>query len=229
MKYTKKFALVLALLTAAFLMVSCTAPAAAPVESQPTIAVAALKAEIASTVIAEITQQAPAQPEAPAEEQPVVEQPTQTPWVITATPDPAQEETMGVVAVLPTATKKPATSGGAVWPTVTPTYYTDVARCANLQPASYSVVSPGYDFDTVWTIENTGHRQWNTSFYYKMRRFDGTEFGPVYVGALTVGDTFNAVLDTTAPHTPGNYVNTLYLVNDDGVTFFTSAFVFTVK
>ncbi len=219
--------LILGILLALTVLAGCT-PAAAPAEAQPTLDIAALKAEIASTVIAEITLQAPAQDAAPAEQPDVVE-PTRTPWVITATADPAQQETVQVVVpVLATATKKPV-SGGAVWPTITPTYYTDVARCSNLQPASYSVFSPGYDFDTVWTVENTGHRQWNASFYYKLRRFDGTEFGPVYVGALTVGDTFTAVMDTVAPNTPGNYVNTLYLVNDDGVTFFTSAFVFTVK
>jgi hypothetical protein len=62
-----------------------------------------------------------------------------------------------------------------------------------------------------------------------MRRFDGTEFGPVFVGALKVGETFTAIMDTVAPATPGNYTNTLYLTNDDGVNFFTSVFVFTVK
>jgi len=220
----KTSTLILGILLATALLAGCTFAAPAPAESQPTLDVAALKAEIASTVIAEITQQAPAEPAAT-----IVDKPTQTPWVITATADPAQQETVQVtVPLLATATKKPA-SGGAVWPTITPTYYTDVARTSNLQPASYSVFSPGYDFDTVWTIENTGHRQWNGSFYYKLRRFDGTEFGPVYVGALTVGDTFTAVMDTVAPNTPGNYTNTLYLTNDDGVNFFTSVFVFTVK
>ena len=220
----KTSTLILGILLATALLAGCTFAAPAPAESQPTLDVAALKAEIASTVIAEITQQAPAEPAAT-----IVDKPTQTPWVITATADPAQQETVQVtVPLLATATKKPA-SGAAVWPTITPTYYTDVARTSNLQPASYSVFSPGYDFDTVWTIENTGHRQWNGSFYYKLRRFDGTEFGPVYVGALTVGDTFTAVMDTVAPNTPGNYTNTLYLTNDDGVNFFTSVFVFTVK
>ena len=226
MKIKKNLKLVSGILLIAAVLAGCT-PTAAPVpaEAQPTLDVAALKAEIASTVIAEITQQAPEEPAA----QPAVDEPTQTPWVITATADPAQQATVAVVVpVVPTATKKPV-SGGAVWPTITPTYYTDVARTSNLQPASYSVFSPGYDFDTVWTIENTGHRQWNASFYYKLRRYDGTEFGPVFVGALNVGDTFNAVMDTVAPNTPGNYTNTLYLINDDGVTFFTSAFIFTVK
>ena len=226
MAKTKNTILILGILLIVTLLAGCT-PAAAP--AQPTLDIAALKAEIASTVIAEITQQAPEQPEAPTE-QPAVDEHTQTPWVITATPDPAQQETVQVaVPVLATATKKPATSGGAAWPTITPTYYTDVARCSNLTPASYSVFSPGYDFDTVWTVENTGHRQWNGNFYYKLRRFDGTEIGPVFVGSLNVGDTFSAVMDTVAPLNPGNYINTLYLVNDDGVTFFTSAFVFTVK
>lgn len=220
----KTSTLILGILLATALLAGCTSAAPAPAESQPTLDIVALKAEIASTVIAGITQQAPAQPAAT-----IVDKPTQTPWVITATADPAQQQTVQVVVpVLATATKKPA-SGGAVWPTITPTYYTDVARTSNLQPASYSVFTPGYDFDTIWTIENTGHRQWNTSFYYKLRRFDGTEFGPVYVGALTVGDTFTAVMDTVAPNTPGNYTNTLYLTNDDGVNFFTSVFVFTVK
>ena len=220
----KTSTLILGILLATALLAGCTSAAPAPAESQPTLDIVALKAEIASTVIAGITQQAPAQPAAT-----IVDKPTQTPWVITATADPAQQETVQVVVpVLATATKKPA-SGGAVWPTITPTYYTDVARTSNLQPTSYSVFSPGYDFDTVWTIENTGHRQWNTSFYYKLRRFDGTEFGPIHIGALTVGDTFTAVMDTVAPNTPGNYTNTLYLTNDDGVNFFTSVFVFTVK
>lgn len=229
MTKTNKITLVLGVLLAVTLLAGCTPAAPAPAETQPTLDIAAIKAEIASTVIAEITLQAPEQPAAPAE-QPAVDEPTQTPWVITATADPAQQSTVKVVVpVVPTATKKPVTSGGAVWPTITPTYYTDVARTSNLQPASYSVFSPGYDFDTVWTIENTGHRQWNTNFYYKLRRFDGTEFGPVFVSALTVGDTFTAVMDTVAPSTPGNYTNTLYLTNDDGVNFFTSVFVFTVK
>ena len=52
---------------------------------------------------------------------PAVDQPTQTPWVITATTDPAQQANVAVVVpVMPTATKKPATSGGAVWPTIHP-------------------------------------------------------------------------------------------------------------
>jgi hypothetical protein len=226
---TRKIAWALGLLLALTVIAGCTpAPAAQPAEVQPTLDVAALKAEIASTVIAEITQQAPQQAEAPAE-QPVEPQSTQTPWVVTATVDAAQPTVQVVVPAVPTATRKPAASGGQAYPTITPTYYTDVARLRSQEPASYSVFTPGYDFDTKWTIENTGHRQWNTSFYYKIRRFDGTEFGPFYLPALTVGDTFTAILDTVAPSTPGNYTNTIWVVNDDGVSFFSTSFIFTVK
>lgn len=221
----KNITLGLGILLALTVLAGCTPGAVTDTnEAQPTLDIAALKAEIASTVIAEITQQAPEQPAA------AVEQPTQTPWVITATVDPAQQQTAQVVIpVLPTATKKPASSGGVALPTITPTYYTDVARVSTQSPASYSVFSPGYDFDTSWTIENTGHRQWNTQFYYKIKRFDGTEFGPFFLSALNVGDTFTALVDTVAPSTPGNYVNTLWIVNDDGVSFFSTSFIFTVK
>ena len=94
----KSTTLILGILLTAALLAGCTpdTASAVPVESQPTLDIAALKAEIASTVIAEITQQAPAESAAPAV-LPAVDEPTRTPWVITATADPAQQATVAIV------------------------------------------------------------------------------------------------------------------------------------
>lgn len=224
-KMQKKISWAAGMLLLLSMIAGCT-PAQQAAEAQATLDLAALKAEIASTVMAELTVQAPQAITAPAE-LPAAEQPTQTPWVITATTDPTQAV---VLSLLPTATatRKPV-SGGAAWPTITPTYYTDAAKLSSMSPASYTVFTPAYDFDTKWTIQNTGHRQWNTKFYYKFKRFDGAEFGPYFLPALEVRDTFTAILDTIAPSEPGNYYNTIYVINDDGVTFFSNTFIFTVK
>lgn len=224
-KMLKKISWAASLLLLLSMIAGCT-PAGQQVEAQATLDLAALKAEIASTVISELTMQAPQDTATPVQP-PVEEQPTQTPWVITATTDPTQAV---VLSLLPTATptRKPV-SGSGSWPTITPTYYTDAAKLSSMSPASYTVFTPGYDFDTKWTIQNTGHRQWNTKFYYKIKRFDGAEFGPYFLSALEVRDTFTAILDTVAPHAPGNYYNTIYVINDDGVTFFSNTFIFTVK
>lgn len=222
---TNKIALAAGLILALTLMAGCVTapPAVAPTpDTPPTLDLAALKQEIASTVIAEITRQAPPT----ATEVPAGMQPTYTPWVITATANPAQTQPTLVMPVVPSATRKP---GGGTYPTITPTYYTDAARLSSQKPPSYSVFVPGYDFDASWTVENTGHRQWTTEFYYILKSHDGTESGPHYLPALKVGETFTAVMDVTAPTTPGNYTNTLRVINNDGVTFFSSAFIFTVK
>jgi len=214
--FQKKLALpVLILMTIS--LVSCAAPGApaATAEPQPTVDMPALQTEVAATVIADITQQALAQPAADQVE------PTSTqPAVATATEAPTPT-TIATLAPLPTATKR-VVSGGVPAPTKTPASYTDQAVLVSNRPADYSYFKGGEAFDGVFTIKNVGRRDWNNRFYVTGTDFQGNKVGPILLSGAAVGDTVEIIVDLTAPsYVEGGknfHTATFNLYNDDGVS-----------
>ena len=131
-----------------------TAPAA---PAEPTIDVAALRAEIVSTVVAQITTDAPkaTQTTAPTATQPVkptVSLPTITQPVLT------------IKAPLSTFTVAAQTVNYPPW---TPTPYTDRATLSLQSLADGITLTRGQDFDVKWVIKNQGVRNWNNEFYVR--------------------------------------------------------------
>ncbi|NMC54902.1 MAG: hypothetical protein GYA48_14845 [Chloroflexi bacterium] len=227
--FQKKLALpVLLLMTLS--LVSCAAPAApaATAEPQPTVDMPALQTEVAATVIADITQQALAQPAADQVE------PTATqPAVATATEAPTPTA-IATLAPLPTATKRVVSSGGgAPAPTWTPASSTDQAVLVSNRPADYSYFQGGEAFDGVFTIKNVGRRDWNNRFYVTGTDFQGNKVGPILLSGAAVGDTVEIIVDLTAPdYVEGGknfHTATFNLYNDDGVSILSFYLIINVE
>lgn len=183
-----------------------TAPTAAPTQD-----LAPVMTMAAQTVIAKITEDALANPTA-----------TALPPTATEAATPTAAPTL---TLAPTVTSTPVKSGGGgggniIYPTSTSSY-TDSALIVKTEPTDGSVFAPGYDFDVIWTVKNTGKRDWTSEFYYKF--IDGNwepESKEIrYTGALDTGDTVKLVVDFQAPQTAGRYTSNWGIVNDDGVVF----------
>ena len=110
------------------------------------------RTEVASTVIAQLTEEAPK-----------VQKPSDTP-VSTSTPKITASPTLTFAPTntvpIPTATLK------IVYPTYTSIPYTDSAILVSQSPADGVSFGPNTDFDIRWTIQNTGRRAWTPEFYY---------------------------------------------------------------
>jgi hypothetical protein len=189
---------------------------------QPTIDVAAIKQEIYSTLVAQLTADAPkASPTIAATAtqaiSPTVEIPTLTKQI--------------ELTVAPASTfTAPASGVSTRYPTWTVTPYTDRASLSFQNPADGPVMARGQAFDVKWVIKNIGARDWNNEFYIryisgvKSSTFETYMLSPVHKGGETT-----ILADFIAPQKPGNYVTQWGLVNDDSVTFFRFNFVFSVK
>lgn len=200
------------ILLAVLLTAGCTTatPVVVPT-AVPTQDLAPVMTQAAQTVIARITADALANPTATALPPTATEAPTAT-----AAP---------TLTVAPTATSTPVKStggggGNIIRPTSTSSY-TDSAQIVSTVPADGTYFDPGYDFDVIWTVKNTGKRDWTSDFYFKF--IDGNwepESKEVrYTGAVDQGNTVELVVDYKAPLTPGRYTSNWGIVNDDGVTF----------
>jgi len=191
----------------------------AAVKAEPTIDMVALRAEIVSTVVAQITADAPKATltTTPTATQPVKQTaslPTVTQQVITLAP-------------LSTFTAPVITTR---YPTWTATPYTDRATLSLQSLADGTTLTRGQDFDVKWVIKNQGVRNWNDQFY--IRYISGikcTHFDRVMLSPVNKGGETTFVGDFIAPSNPGFYVTQWGLVNDDGVTFFRFNFTFNVK
>lgn len=200
------------ILLAVLLTAGCTTATPAVPTAVPTQDLAPMMTQVAQTVIAQITAEALANPTATA----VPPTPTEVP---TATAAPT-------LTLAPTATSTPVKSSGGggggniVYPTSTSSY-TDSAQIVSTVPTDGSYFAPGYDFDVIWTVKNTGKRDWTNEFYFKF--LDGNwepESKEIrYTGAVDQGDTVKLVIDYKAPLNPGRYTSNWGIVNDDGVTF----------
>lgn len=208
----------LILLVLILLVTGCSPAPAAKVE--PTIDMAALRAEIVGTIVAQITADAPkATPT-------VASSPTQ-PVLPTATVPPTLAKSALTLAPLSTFTAAAVTTR---YPTWTPTPYTDRATLSYQSLADGYILAPGQDFDVKWTIKNQGARNWNDEFYFRYISGEKAQnFNHVMLSKVNKGDEATLVADFIAPTDPGRYVTQWGLVNDDGVTFFSFYFTFYVK
>lgn len=226
-----KIAGLIALLLLAFSLAGCNTPTPAPEPILPTPDLDQVRTQSAQTVVAEITKDALINPS-----------PTAAPVEPSATvlPTMAVPAAPAVSSVTPlpvfTATKLPASGGGGgsvFIPSKTP--YTDLAQWISQSPKDGSVFTRGSDFDLIWTIKNTGLRDWNTAFYLrylsgvKAKNQAGEEYTLVYLPAVERNGTVDIRVDMVAPLNPGSYNTTWQLVNDDGVVILTPNLVFTVQ
>ncbi len=179
------------LLAAAFLLAAC-APAPAP-SVQATPDLGQIATAVAATIMAGQTATAAAQP-SPTPTL-MVEPPTATPIIPTATP-----------FVIVTATSSGNGGGGGGGTTTKPAYACDVIH---QRPFDNSTFHPGDDFDLKWTIVNTGTATWpaGTDFKYLS--------GPHMVGQtflelpeMKPGAQYSVVWDGNAPDAKGFQVMT---------------------
>jgi predicted small lipoprotein YifL len=193
----------------------------APVE--PTVDLSVVKTDAVSTVMAQMTADAP---KVTATSQP----PSPTAVINTATLPVLA--TAAPAVILPTATKTRiiySGGGGAVAPTVNT--YIDQAVLVSQKPTDSTVMAPGYGFDAAWTIKNTGRRDWTNEFYFKYLSGDipGRASDIVMIDGLDKGDKVTLTVDMVAPQAPGVYRSEWGIVNDDAVTFFHFYVVIVVK
>lgn len=200
---------------------ACTALPSQPT-SAPTPDLDLVRTEAAQTVVAKITFAAALNPSATSTAMPAN---TSTPTV------QATASSATVLPTLaPTATRR-VSSGGAVYPTITKTPYTDQAQLVSQNPADYVVLSPNQDFDARWTIKNVGQRTWNTQFYYAYVSGEKGSAGTFYYipHAVPVGGEVELIVDMVAPSQPGTYTTNWRLINDDAVGFFSFYLTFVVR
>lgn len=211
MKQLKRISQAALLLVMTVSLGACGSPAVTETP-QPTTDLSVVKTDAVSTVIAQLTAEAPK----------VV--PTSAPTSTTASVFTATLPVLATSApvVLPTATKTKIvySSGGAVAPTVNT--YVDQGKLTFQNPKDGTVLSPGVDFDAVWKIVNTGRRDWDDTFYFKYVSGTpkGLNFDKGMLPATKKGDEVTVTVDMNAPTEPGTYTSQWTLVNDDAVSFF---------
>jgi len=210
------------LLVLAF-MAGCTAPMAATTAAQPTADLDAVRTEAAGTVVAKITYAAALNPSStPA--------PTNTTVPTVVPPTATQVAAVMVNTSAPSVTPtKNVVSGGSVWvPTKTP--YTDAATLISQSPKDGKSFSQGADFDIIWTLKNTGFRDWNSSFYLRyLKGVEGSDSKSYLLPVLKQTEEGSVRVDMVAPSEPGSYSTTWQLINDDGTAFYTVNLVFSVQ
>lgn len=156
-----------------------------------------------------------------------------------------QGETSGDVVFVETSTPMPTSTGFTlptftptltftitpVPPTVTPTRTHDQAQWIKQSPVDGTVLSPGEDFDMVWTIKNIGTNPWSDRYGYAYARGANIHKQDSYRINRVVGidETVDIRVDMVAPNEPGGYSTVWRLVNDTGQSFYTFTFIFTVR
>lgn len=204
-----------------FTITGCNAPVTP--QPAPTVDIAAIKQEIYTTLVAQLTADAPKATNTAVATATLVDTPTMVPTVPTLT-----APVMATTVPLSTFTAEPA--GHTIYPTWTKTPYTDRVTLSMQNPADGTVMAPGQDFDVKWTFRNSGFRKWTNEFYItyvsgiKSRTFETLMLPP-----LSVGEETTVVADFHAPTAPGMYVSYWRIYNDDKVVIFKPNFVFYVK
>lgn len=146
--------------------------------------------------------------------------------VATSTPQPtATSFTLPTFTPTLTFTKTP------VPPTVTPTRTHDQALWIKQSPVDGTILSPGQDFDMVWTIKNIGVNTWTANYSYAYARGVSIHKQDRYKLNRTVGidETIDLMVDMVAPSEPGGYTTVWRLINETEKAFYTFTFVFTVR
>jgi hypothetical protein len=162
---------------------------------------------------------------------PVVQAPETVPLdnsglVATSTPMPT-----ATGFTLPTFTPTLTFTITPIPPTATPTRTHDQAVWIQQSPSDGSVLSPGQDFDMVWTIKNIGTNPWPANYGYNYARGEKIHKQGSYKLNRVVGidESIDIVVDMLAPSDPGGYSTVWRLVNESGEAFYTFTFVFSVR
>jgi hypothetical protein len=115
--------------------------------------------------------------------------------------------------------------------TMTYTPGTDQAQELSQSPADGAALSPGADFDLRWEIKNIGTNDWSSDYdYYYKSGVEGSGADTYdFPSAVNDGDKVTIIIDMVAPSSSGSYSTTWALRNDDGETFKTLTFTFSVK
>ncbi len=150
---------ILLLLICASLMglTACNAPVTpAPA---PTVDVDAIKQEIYTTLVAQLTADAP-KPTPTAVD-------TATPTGIATTEIPTMTKSVEFTVAPASTFTAPASGSVTRYPTWTVTPYTDRASLSFQNPADGLVMARGQAFDVKWVIKNIGARDWTNEFYVR--------------------------------------------------------------
>ncbi|NMB55956.1 MAG: hypothetical protein GYA15_14780 [Leptolinea sp.] len=212
----------LTLLTAVCLFSASGCNAPVTPQPAPTVDVPALKQEIYSTLVAQLTADAPKATATPA--------PTATAEA-TATPLTLPTLTQAVAGAV-TSTPQSTFTAAAVtrYPTWTKTPYTDSVVLAFQSPGDGTVMAPGQDFDVKWTFRNNGKRKWTNEFFVTYYGgYKSNSLTTMMLPAIGYGEEYTFIADFTAPTAPGNYVSYWRMYNDDKVVIFKFNFAFSVK
>lgn len=106
--------------------------------------------------------------------------------------------------VISTPTTKPASGGGK--PPAKAAYSCDVIR---VRPAAYTEINRGQEFDIKMTVINNGTATWYQGYDFKYA--GGTVMTTtthIELPAMAPGDTYEMVLDATAPTAYGDHTMT---------------------
>jgi hypothetical protein len=176
------------------------APTAAPtVDQQATVA--AIGTQVAGTVIAGLTQNAPSATPVP---------PTATPVPATSTPaasaTPAASNTPIPPTARPTATYVPWTAT----PSLTATLSTYNCTITDVSPAATATQKAGTDFDGKWVVKNSGSQPWDHTSV-DIKYLSGTKFQVAGEDLLDMksdvasGASYTVIVDMVAPADAGTY------------------------
>jgi len=219
MNKTYQIIVKITLLVTILLLAGCTAQPVIVATQNPTPNLDQVRTEAVQAAMASLTAAAPVET--------ATSLPTATDVPPTLPPPPQNTVAAPVVSTatpLPTATRR-VSGGGGYAPAWTATPYTDRCQVVSSKPFFGQQMAAGTPFDAVWTVKNTGVRNWNDDFYFtfwKGNLNSDKVTGPVYVDApVEKGETASLTVDLVAPQQSGVYNSTWALINDDGVAFCT--------
>jgi hypothetical protein len=128
----------------------------------------------------------------------------------TPTALPTNTSVVPTLIIIPTATNTPivpAGGGGGGGPAPTPSPYQ--CQWVKQKPADWTVFKPGVDFDMIWTVKNTGTKNWEITdvdlIYLRGQKMQ-TFFDVIDLPAqVKPGQTIDLLIDMIAPKEPGHY------------------------
>jgi hypothetical protein len=164
-----------------------SACSASPPTTTPTLDLNPFRTEIASTVLAEVTQALALTPSATLIPSPTA---TRTP---SSTPAETATASTGPQVTLDSGTPKPTT--------------TDLAEWVSQSVADGTVFTPGETFTITWRLKNVGTSTWTASYLFRF--YSGNAFGApqeILLGQeVAPGDTVDISIPMKAPTTLGDY------------------------
>jgi hypothetical protein len=203
-------------LLAFFSLLVLTSACKGGLTTPPTTDPGQIATQVAAEVAAQLTEIALSQPSATVPAAPAITEtelplPSETPLPPTEAA-PTAEAASATPQPTPTHTVPPATS---TWmPTATATTAPFACQITKQVPANGKSFEPGADFDTTWTVKNTGTATWDSNEVdYRYDKGDKLHQTGVYDLPKTVkpGESVALVVDMTAPDEQGEYDTTWVL------------------